>query len=262
MKSQATDLNPTGRFSNRVSHYIRARPKYPLALLDFLRDELALTPSHRIADIGSGTGILSELLLANGNPVVGVEPNIEMRLAGEEYLRGFPSFQSLDGTAEATGLADHLVDFITAGQAFHWFDRPKTRVEFMRILRPDGWVVLVWNERQLNADGFDDAYDELVRRFAVEKHVDHHTTITGLADEVLGPFFGKGHSRVKTIENFQELNLDDVKARIMSSSYMPLPEHPRFGEMMEEAERSFVMHARGGQVHLNYDTRLYYGRMT
>src|SRR6185437_2599269 len=244
MKSQATDLNPTGRFSNRVSHYIRARPKYPLALLDFLRDELALTPSHRIADIGSGTGILSELLLANGNPVVGVEPNIEMRLAGEEYLRGFPRFQSLDGTAEATGLADHLVDFITAGQAFHWFDRPKTRVEFMRILR------------------FDDEYDELVRRFAVEKHVDHHTTITGLADEVLGPFFGKGHFRVKTIENFQELNLDDVKARIMSSSYMPLPEHPRFGEMMEEAERSFVMHARGGQVHLNYDTRLYYGRMT
>jgi ubiquinone/menaquinone biosynthesis C-methylase UbiE len=256
------DLRPTERFSNRVGHYVRARPRYPAALLDFFKSDLALTPAGRIADIGSGTGILSELFLANGNPVTGVEPNAQMRQAGDEHLREFPNFSSVNATAENTGLPAASFDFVVAGQAFHWFDPSRARVEFRRILSPNGWVVLVWNERKRNGHGFDAAYDTLVQQFAVDKYVDHHTTITSTADQTLGAFFGPEHFRVKEFENFQELSLDDVKSRILSSSYMPMPDHPSFPAMMALTERAFADHAINDTVRISYDTRAYYGKMS
>src|SRR5689334_15561560 len=133
-------VDPTLRFSNRVDNYSKYRPTYPSAVLDLLAAECGLTSNALIADIGSGTGLLAELFLTNGNRVVGVEPNREMRAAGERLLANAPGFTSVDGTAEATTLAAGSVDFVTAGQAFHWFDRALARVEFARILKPEGWV--------------------------------------------------------------------------------------------------------------------------
>ena len=135
------------RFSNRVADYVRYRPGYPSAALDVLREDCALRPGHVIADIGSGTGFLSELFLKNGNRVFGVEPNDAMRLAGEEYLASYDGFASINGSAESTTLDDASVNFVTAGQAFHWFDQNAARAEFSRILKPEGWVVVIWNER-------------------------------------------------------------------------------------------------------------------
>ena len=117
--------DPTQRFSSRVDNYVRYRPGYPSAILDLLRKECGLTPKSVIADVASGTGIFSRMLLENGNRVFGVEPNLEMRKAGEEYLAAYPNFTSVEGTAEATTLADHSVDLVTAAQAAHWFDRPR-----------------------------------------------------------------------------------------------------------------------------------------
>lgn len=262
MVAEPSKLRPTQRFSSRVSYYVRARPKYPHALLEFLRSELHLTPAHRVADIGSGTGIFSEMFLQNGNPVIGIEPNAEMRAAGDDYLKGYPGFRSQSGTAEATGLADHCVEFAVAGQAFHWFDPPRARMEFQRILGPPGWVVLVWNERRRTASGFEAAYDELIQQFAIDRHVDHHTAVTGASESVLGPFFGPGHFLVREFDNFQDLALDDVKARIISSSYMPLPDHASFADMMAATEKMFAAHAPAGRVRMSYDTRAYYGRMS
>lgn len=128
--------DPTRRFSDRVENYVRYRPGYPRALLECLAREHGLDPAHAVADIGSGTGILSELLLRNGNAVFGVEPNAEMRAAAERLLRGQAKFHSVDGRAEATTLPTASVDWITAAQAFHWFDVSAARREFRRILRP------------------------------------------------------------------------------------------------------------------------------
>src|ERR1700682_5471344 len=130
------------RFSNRAADYVRYRPGYPSELLDVLRNECDLRPGHVIADIGSGTGFLSELFLKNGNRVYGVEPNSEMRQAGEEYLASYDGFSSIEGSAESTTLEDASVDFVTAGQAFHWFEPAGAHREFARILKPTGWVVL------------------------------------------------------------------------------------------------------------------------
>ena len=144
----------TRRFSSRVDNYVKYRPSYPPEVVELLAAECGLTPGALVADIGAGTGLLAELFLQNGYRVLGVEPNREMRQAGERLLGDYPHFTSIDGTAEVTTLADKSVDIITAGQAFHWFDREKARAEFARILRPGGWVALVWNERRVDATPF------------------------------------------------------------------------------------------------------------
>src|SRR5258708_10384954 len=113
---------PTRRFSSRVGNYVRYRPGYPPAVLDLLRKQCGLTSSTVIADVASGTGIFTRILLESGNRVFGVEPNLEMRKAGEEFLGAYPHFTSVEGTAEATTLPDHSVGFVTAAQAAHWFD--------------------------------------------------------------------------------------------------------------------------------------------
>src|SRR5262245_5749899 len=115
------------RFSSRVADYVRYRPGYPSALIDVLRAECGLNAEHLIADVGSGTGLLSKVFLDNGNRVIGVEPNAEMREAGEEFLAGHRIFSSVNGSSEATTLADSSVDFVTTAQAFHWFEPDATR---------------------------------------------------------------------------------------------------------------------------------------
>src|SRR5580704_13583825 len=143
--------NATSRFSDRVENYIRYRPGYPSEVVDCLKQECGLSTSDVVADMASGTGIWTRILLENGNPVFGVEPNAEMRQAGERLLAAFPKFTSVTGSAEATTLADASMDFVTAAQAAHWFDRAGARREFVRILKPGGWLVLLWNERLTDA---------------------------------------------------------------------------------------------------------------
>ena len=142
------------RFSDRVADYVRTRPGYPTAVLDILGTETGLNPATVVADVGAGTGLSAELFLRNGNTVFGVEPNREMREAAESLLAGYANFHSVAGSAESTTLPDASVDLIVAGQAFHWFDVPRARAEFRRILRPDGVVVLMWNTRRLDTTPF------------------------------------------------------------------------------------------------------------
>src|SRR2546427_8663552 len=124
----------TQRFSSRVENYINYRPGYPNEVIETLRSEWGLTADSIIADVGSGTGILTEIFLRNGNEVYGVEPNREMREAAERLLKDYPRFRSVAARAEETMLTDHSVDFITAGQAVHWFDPGKNREGFARLL--------------------------------------------------------------------------------------------------------------------------------
>jgi SAM-dependent methyltransferase len=150
------------RFSNRADNYARYRPGYPLGVMDILRNQCGLTDASVVADIGSGTGILSELFLRNGNTVFAIEPNAAMRQVADRLLGEFPNFLSIDATAEATTLDASSVDLVTAAQAFHWFDRDRARKEFARILRPGGWVALIWNERRLDSTAFLRDYEQLL----------------------------------------------------------------------------------------------------
>jgi ubiquinone/menaquinone biosynthesis C-methylase UbiE len=143
--------NSTTRFSDRVENYIKYRPHYPPEVIDYLQSQNVLADSSVIADIGSGTGISTEMFLNNGNTVYGVEPNKEMREAAERLLKDYKNFVSVNGTAEETTLKNKSIDIVTAGQAFHWFDIPKSKAEFKRILKDTGYVVLMWNNKQLSS---------------------------------------------------------------------------------------------------------------
>ncbi len=156
--------NSTPYFTRLVENYIKYRPGYPQAIIDLLQRECSLTTKAIIADIGSGTGLLTELFLRNGHQVFGIEPHPAMRAAAQHLLQGYPRFTSIAATAEATTLADHSVDVVDAEQAFHWFDRERARREFARILVPKGWVVLAWNDQRTTGIPFLVALERFGRR--------------------------------------------------------------------------------------------------
>src|SRR5215218_6412382 len=248
----------TGRFSTRVADYVKYRPGYPPAVLRLLEGECGLEPTSVVADVGSGTGILSELFLKHGNRVYGVEPNREMREAGERLLSSYPNFVSIDGRAEETPLDDKSVDFVTAGQAFHWFDPPHARREFMRILRPGGWVVLVWNDRRTTGTPFLEDYERLL----LEYGTDYREVSAKYTEEsMLAALYGPSEMRTKSFDNEQVFDLDGLCGRLTSSSFSPQPGHPDFNPMMRELEALFRRHERDGRVVVAYDTKVFYGRL-
>lgn len=251
------EIKTAARFDSRVANYAAYRPGYPPALMAFLRDELGLGPGSAVADVGSGTGILSELLLRENCRVFAVEPNAAMREAAEAALGGDPNFVSVAGTAEATTLEDASVDFATAAQAFHWFDTERARAEFRRVLRPGGRAVVVWNNRRLDATAFLRDYESLLRRFGT----DYAQVAATYGDRnSLGKFFAPGY-QAKQFDNFQLFDFDGLKGRVLSASYVPLAGHPSHGPMLAELRRVFDAHQQEGQVRIEYDTDVYYGRL-
>lgn len=254
-------MDSTQRFSSRVENYVRYRPSYPPAVLDTLRDECGLTPSAVIADIGSGTGLLSELFLRNGNRLFGVEPNREMRTAAERLLHDYPNFTSIEGAAEATTLPDSSIDFVTAGQAFHWFDHERARPEFARILRPDGWVVLVWNYRRIDATPFMREYEGLIQRFSIDySEVTHHRP--EFDERNVSTFFGPSGCQVAVHLNPQLLDYEGLQGRLLSSSYTPEAGHPNHEPMLAALRTLFDTYQVGGQVSFDYDTKVYFGHLS
>ena len=248
-------INSVQRFSSRVENYVRYRPSYPKAIIETLERECGLTRDSVVADIASGTGIFTKLFLEHGNPVFGVEPNPDMRRAGEEFLAQYPKFTSINGTAEATTLAPKSVDFVTAAQAGHWFDPAKSRREFARILKPNGWLVLVWNERLTDSSQFLRDYEEMLLRFGTDyKEVGHEHA-------VVGAFFSPSPFQERTCTIQQKFDYAGVEGRLMSSSYAPGPEHPNYQPMLRELQRIFQLHQKDGQVVIEYITRMYFGRL-
>jgi SAM-dependent methyltransferase len=249
--------NATSRFSDRVENYVRYRPGYPAEALQVLKRECRLTSDHVIADIASGTGIWTRILLENGNPVFGVEPNAEMRAAGERLLASFPKFKSVAGTAEATTLPDASLDFVTAAQAAHWFDRAGARREFARILKPGGWLVLLWNERVTDSTPFLRDYEQLLLQYGTDYAEVRHERTTDAVNE----FFDPVPFQARVFDLRQEFDYTGIEGRLLSSSYAPGPEHPQYEAMIAELRRIFDKHAVAGHAAFDYKTRVYFGRV-
>lgn len=244
--------NSTTRFSDRVEDYVKYRPHYPAAVLTYLQETYSFSSSWDVADIGSGTGISTELFLDYGNRVYAVEPNLVMRSKAEELLSGRPGFVSIDGTAEATGLADSSIDLIVAGQAFHWFDPVRTRLEFVRIARPGAVVTLIWNERLILSD-FEREYEELILQYAGDYKTINHKNIS---DVQIGAFFQPQPFLLRSFENEQRFDLTGLKGRLLSSSYIP-KEGRRYEEMMKALAALFDKYRSAGEVRVGYETKVY-----
>ncbi|HEY1662001.1 MAG TPA: class I SAM-dependent methyltransferase [Verrucomicrobiae bacterium] len=250
-------LDPTKRFSGRVENYARYRPGYPGEIIGFLSGRCGLAKQSIIADIGSGTGKLSELFLKNGNPLFGVEPNREMREAGERLLGHYPHFTSITGTAEATTLAAGAVDFIVAGQAFHWFNHERCRAEFLRVLKPGGWVVIVANRRRKDARPFAAAYEKLTDEFSTDGEQAPRRRIERVAIEQFFPV----PAGFEIFYHAQEFDFEGLKGRLLSSSYAPDAGQPGHEEMLAALRRIFEACQENGRVIFEYETQVYYGRL-
>lgn len=242
------------RFSNRVENYVKYRPGYPRELIGFLKKKCGLTTDSVIADVGCGTGISARIFLENGNRVYGVEPNADMRAAAEKYLAAFPNFIPVDGTSDNTTLADSSVDMIVAAQAFHWFDAEKTRPEFERILKPGGHIVLMWNERKLDATPFLVEYEAFLLKYADDyAHVRHEN----IQVKEFQDFFQKEYGSA-TFPNKQVFDFEGLKGRMLSASYMPSESDPKYEAVVEDLRRLFAKHAEQDKIEILYDTNVYH----
>ena len=250
-------MDHTQRFSSRVSHYVRYRPSYPSEFMDVLRQECQLTPQSVIADVGSGTGLLTQFFAENGNPTFAVEPNPAMREAGEAQLSAFSNVTHINGRGEATTLPACSVDFITAAQAFHWMDRAAAKQEFLRILKPGGFVVLLWNFRELESTPFLVDLEALICHFGTDYSQVRYENYMGH----IQPFYAPNPFTLRRLKYQQTVDFDGLCGRLLSASYMPDAGHEKHPAMMQAMRIIFDRHQQDGHVVLEYDTRIYFGRL-
>ncbi|MBB6110817.1 class I SAM-dependent methyltransferase [Mucilaginibacter lappiensis] len=250
-------MDNTKRFSNRVADYVKYRPHYPTAIITFLLESYQLTIDKRIADIGAGTGISTQLFLDAGYHATAVEPNAEMRDKAIELLNSYPGFAAVDGTAENTRLASESVDAVIAGQAFHWFNAQNARAEFKRILKPGGIVALIWNERK-TASAFEKEYDQLIITHGQDYVKVGHRNIDY---DHIGAFYDPEPFAVRVFENQQIFNFDGLKGRLLSSSYAPTKVDAGYAAMIKDLQELFNRYQQDGVITIHYDTKVYVGRL-
>jgi len=245
----------TRRFSDRVEAYQKYRPGYPPALVSTLLEKAGLGAGAVVADIGSGTGIFTRLLLDHGLRVSAVEPNTNMRKAAEASLLEYENFTSIDGTAEDTSLAEGSIDLVTAAQAFHWFNNAATNVEFRRILKPEGKLALIWNKRKVSQP-FQHAYDATLRDYVPEYDAVNHMN---LAESDIAEFFDDGHMELLRFDNSQQLTFSGLLGRLKSSSYCPAEDSSQYPSLVAALATLFEEFALNDVVDFQYETQLYLG---
>lgn len=249
---------PVNRFTKTVEYYLKYRPSYPHEIIPFLVKECGLTKDRIIADVGSGTGFLTKLFLDFGNTVYGVEPNQAMREAGKDYLKNYANFYSIDGSAETTTLSSQSIDIITAGTAFHWFDAEKSRIEFKRILKSPGWVVLIWNVRDIEHSSFMKDYEELINLYGTDFKSSKAKEFDKTA---LDSFFTPFEMKTAAFENSQHFDWEALQGRLLSTSYLPRPGDACFDKMLHALKNIYDRHQRKDKVIFLYKTKIYYGQL-
>jgi SAM-dependent methyltransferase len=250
--------DPTKRFSDRVDNYVKYRPGYPDEVIAFLQEECNLSGDSAIADIGSGTGIFTKLLLDKGYKVYAVEPNADMQQAAKEYLGENKNFIPTDGSAEATNLPSNSIDLIVCAQAFHWFNNEKTQAEFKRILKVDGKAALIWNNRLAEADDFSIAYENLLKQDSIDYNKVNHRNVSDIDFKA---FFHDGEYKAVKYPNVQVFDEAGFLGRAFSSSYVPA-EGTASGEKFREILKDiFARYNENGKVSFHYQTEIYLGKV-
>lgn len=246
-------MDSKSRFSNRVENYIKYRPGYPKVAIDFLLKKLGLNIQSKIAEIGSGTGIFTKQIINSVGKIYAVEPNKELREAAEKSLNQFNNFISVNASAENTLLPDHSVDYIISAQAFHWFDRTYAKKEFNRILKNNGIVILIWNNRLFNTD-FLKQYEILLKQYANDYNDVNHLLIT---EKELSEFYNQFQKI--TFPNKQSFDHDGLIGRLLSASYVPLQGEKNHDILFKEIEKIYRLYSKDEMIDFNYVTELYWG---
>ena len=228
-------MNET-KFDGKGEIYAQFRPSYPQTCIDALFAHLHWTQDDVLADIGAGTGKLTQLLLEKGCTVYAVEPNSDMRRIAEEKLSALPKFLSVNGTAEHTALPPESVHGITAAQAFHWFDRTAFRKECQRILKPGGSVVLIWNSR--------DESSALVQE-----------------NDRINRLYRNGAYQTLQFDFPLYFDMQGFVGRNLSASYAPKPTDAAYNDYVAALQAVFGKYAENNRLCMPNFTQCYLGQV-
>lgn len=250
--------NFSDRFTATIENYLHYRPSYPKEVLQLAIDRCNLKKDDIIADIGSGTGFLSKLFLEHGNSVFGVEPNEAMRHAAQQYLKSYAHFHNIDGNAENTTLKNHSIDFITAGTSFHWFDATKAKIEFQRILRSQGWVLLVWNVRDIKHSKLVNEYENLILKFGKDYK---NSRAQEFDKTAVSDFFAPNHMHTASFKNTQLFNWEGFKGRLLSASYSLREGESGYEDMLKALHLIFDHYQQNNMIEFLYETKVFYGQI-
>ncbi len=239
------------RFTSRVSEYAQSRPSYPIDSINYLLKK-GINKNSVIADIGSGTGILSKLLINEVKEIFMVEPNSAMREYSKIYLSKNDNCNFINGNAENTTLKDNSIDAIVVAQAFHWFDIEKCKIEFNRILKPNSNIFLIWNNRLKNTT-FLQKYDEILKTLSVDYNEVNHQNLSA---KDFGLFFDNNW-KIQSFDNYQIFNFEQFIKRVFSSSYTPNKKDKNFSVFYNAIKKLFNEENINGFVRFNYNTEIY-----
>lgn len=247
-------MENTKRFTNRSDNYVKYRPDYPPEIIELLQKEIHLDEFKDVADVGSGTGMFSRLFAKNGNITFGVEPNDEMRLKAEKSLGKYLNFISINGTAEFTNLADSSVDIVTAADAIHWFDMFKAKSEFSRILRDDGYCVIVYHITKNNTP-FMKEFNKLIKLLKKAEKSDDEKF-----EKSVEKFFGPKKAKVKTLNSTHEMSFAELKGLVLSYAIMP-EDGELHKKTLKELKNIFDRNNLSGSVSMEYKIKILIGKI-
>lgn len=242
----------TERFNGKGDVYAFARPSYPAALFDYLTEKQIISEKTVAADIGAGTGIFSAALCPYVKKVLAVEPNPDMRAAAAKS-----DITWINGTAENTTLVDKSADIVTAAQAFHWFDKSAFKKECKRILKDNGFVVLIWNNKDKESPVIRDC-NALFKCLCPDfKGSSNGFDFEGTA---FSDFFESAPERV-CFKNHVTLDREHFIKRQLSSSFAPKEDGKSFEEFVGGCEMIFEKYQRDGKIIFPYNTLCFYGKV-
>ena len=245
------------RYSNKTEDYARYRPDFPPKIIRFLSDSCMIDNHSIIADIGSGTGRFTRLLLKKCNTVFGVEQNEAMRKKAEILLTNFSNFISVAGSAENTGLEDRSVDLITVAQAFHWFDKGKSLLEFKRIIREKGKVFIVWDDFVGSYNDFSVAYSQLLSTYSIVKP--ENAVKEPSRSEMISEFFKDNQYEEKSFTHVLYQNFEGIRGGALSASFTPNPDEDQYEPFIYDLKKVFDQYQIDGEVCTAFCSNCYLG---
>jgi SAM-dependent methyltransferase len=239
------------RYSSKAEKYAKYRWDYPPESIRRVLNTASLPERPVVADIGSGTGKLTRHFVETAGTVYAVEPSPGMRRMAERDLARHPSFRSIDAPSHATTLPDRSVDLIAVGQAAHWFDAEPTRDEFLRILRPGGWLTIL---------GYRGTDEKMDAAFGAVRTEDNGCNVFDRSGPPLAFWFGHGAFAEHSFTHTSRQSWEQFLVDIASTSWAPDDDHPLYPRF-ERAARAFFDHfAADGQLVQNMETRAAIGQ--
>ncbi|MGJ8744406.1 class I SAM-dependent methyltransferase [Polaribacter sp.] len=243
-------MDTTKLYDKKEILYDKFRPEYPTGIVSLINNERDSTVK-KIADIGAGTGRLSERFLDQGFIVFAIEPNEKMvKLMIHKYEK-FNTFHAINSNSESTGLPNDSMDMVSFGQSFHWCDNPKSIIEAKRILKPSGKILICWNDREKTEDAFNQEFEEILLRlfplYSINKEVLYD------ADILKRKFMSKS-VEYKEIANSQILDIDGFVGRLESNSYF-IQVHKK--EFRDSIEQLFIKFKKNRLIKINYLCKIF-----